>query len=191
MRRGGLEGRVCVCERLYAVRGRSASRGAWHVTRLLSCLFLPRSACRAAHVRTLDTHHPSATALSPPALVPPSAHASLLQHGNLREVVLREGDAHTDVRAPPSPSPPRRRRRARSFAVRPTRRLLVFCARRLSCAVWRHILTRTSPSRRTRVGLDAAGKTTILYKLKLGEVVTTIPTIGFNVETVRVPSVST
>jgi GTPase SAR1 family protein len=32
------------------------------------------------------------------------------------------------------------------------------------------------------VGLDAAGKTTILYKLKLGEVVTTIPTIGFNVE---------
>ena len=36
------------------------------------------------------------------------------------------------------------------------------------------------------VGLDAAGKTTILYKLKLGEVVTTIPTIGFNVETVRV-----
>lgn len=35
------------------------------------------------------------------------------------------------------------------------------------------------------VGLDSAGKTTILYKLKLGEVVTTIPTIGFNVETVH------
>ncbi|KAK3548912.1 hypothetical protein QTP70_021710 [Hemibagrus guttatus] len=35
------------------------------------------------------------------------------------------------------------------------------------------------------VGLDAAGKTTILYKLKLGEIVTTIPTIGFNVETVE------
>lgn len=34
-------------------------------------------------------------------------------------------------------------------------------------------------------GLDAAGKTTILYKLKLGEIVTTIPTIGFNVETVE------
>lgn len=30
------------------------------------------------------------------------------------------------------------------------------------------------------VGLDAAGKTTILYKLKLGEIVTTIPTIGNN-----------
>merc|ERR1712225_227367 len=35
------------------------------------------------------------------------------------------------------------------------------------------------------IGLDAAGKTTVLYKLKLGEVVTTIPTIGFNVETVE------
>ena len=34
------------------------------------------------------------------------------------------------------------------------------------------------------LGLDAAGKTTILYKLKLNENVTTIPTIGFNVETV-------
>lgn len=31
------------------------------------------------------------------------------------------------------------------------------------------------------VGLDAAGKTTILYKLKLGEVKSTTPTIGFNV----------
>lgn len=29
------------------------------------------------------------------------------------------------------------------------------------------------------------GKTTILYRLKLGDVVTTIPTIGFNVETVE------
>ncbi|CAI0445739.1 unnamed protein product [Linum tenue] len=28
------------------------------------------------------------------------------------------------------------------------------------------------------VGLDASGKTTILYKLKLGETVTTTPTIG-------------
>ncbi|KAL9265203.1 ADP-ribosylation factor 1-like protein [Drosera capensis] len=40
------------------------------------------------------------------------------------------------------------------------------------------------------VGLDAAGKTTILYKLKLGEVVTTIPTIGFNVETLEYKHVS-
>merc|ERR1711968_93218 len=40
------------------------------------------------------------------------------------------------------------------------------------------------------VGLDAAGKTTILYKLKLGEVVTTIPTIGFNVETVEYKNIA-
>lgn len=33
------------------------------------------------------------------------------------------------------------------------------------------------------MGLDAAGKTTMLYQLRYGEVVTTIPTIGFNVET--------
>ncbi|KAJ4967203.1 hypothetical protein NE237_019052 [Protea cynaroides] len=40
------------------------------------------------------------------------------------------------------------------------------------------------------VGLDAAGKTTILYKLKLGQIVNTIPTIGFNVETVGYKNVS-
>lgn len=32
------------------------------------------------------------------------------------------------------------------------------------------------------LGLDAAGKTTILYKLKLNQTMTTIPTVGFNVE---------
>uniref|UniRef100_A0A8C1U949 ADP-ribosylation factor n=1 Tax=Cyprinus carpio TaxID=7962 RepID=A0A8C1U949_CYPCA len=41
-----------------------------------------------------------------------------------------------------------------------------------------------------QVGLDAAGKTTVLYKLKLGEVVTTIPTIGFNVEKVDYKNIS-
>ena len=35
------------------------------------------------------------------------------------------------------------------------------------------------------LGLDNAGKTTILYRLQVGEVVSTIPTIGFNVETVQ------
>merc|ERR1711990_834011 len=40
------------------------------------------------------------------------------------------------------------------------------------------------------VGLDAAGKTTILYKLKLGEVVTTVPTIGFNVEKVEYKNIT-
>ena len=35
------------------------------------------------------------------------------------------------------------------------------------------------------LGLDGAGKTTILYKLKLNETVNSVPTIGFNVETVQ------
>ncbi|KAF9187980.1 hypothetical protein BGZ51_000915 [Haplosporangium sp. Z 767] len=59
------------------------------------------------------------------------------------------------------------------------------------------ILTGTKPQKRAiakifgnkemrilMLGLDAAGKTTILYKLKLNQSVTTIPTVGFNVETV-------
>lgn len=33
------------------------------------------------------------------------------------------------------------------------------------------------------IGLDGAGKTTILYRFKLNETLTTIPTVGFNVET--------
>uniref|UniRef100_A0A8D0H9V2 ADP-ribosylation factor n=1 Tax=Sphenodon punctatus TaxID=8508 RepID=A0A8D0H9V2_SPHPU len=40
------------------------------------------------------------------------------------------------------------------------------------------------------VGLDAARKTTILYKLKLREIVTTIPTIGFNVEILEHKNIS-
>lgn len=51
-------------------------------------------------------------------------------------------------------------------------------------------LSSKKESRILMVGLDAAGKTTILYKLKLGEVVTTIPTIGFNVETVDYKNIS-
>eukprot|EP00931_Biecheleriopsis_adriatica_P035429 TRINITY_DN20396_c0_g1_i1.p1 TRINITY_DN20396_c0_g1~~TRINITY_DN20396_c0_g1_i1.p1 ORF type:complete len:253 (+),score=57.71 TRINITY_DN20396_c0_g1_i1:112-870(+) len=35
------------------------------------------------------------------------------------------------------------------------------------------------------VGLDNAGKTTILHRLKFAEVANTVPTIGFNVETVE------
>mmetsp|Transcript_50320 Transcript_50320/g.133621 ORF Transcript_50320/g.133621 Transcript_50320/m.133621 type:complete len:181 (-) Transcript_50320:202-744(-) len=44
---------------------------------------------------------------------------------------------------------------------------------------------RRSDSRVLLLGLDGAGKTTILYRMKLGEPVSTIPTIGFNVEVVR------
>ena len=42
--------------------------------------------------------------------------------------------------------------------------------------IWQRLIGKTE-MRILMVGLDAAGKTTILYKLKLGEVVTTIPTI--------------
>ncbi|CAG9314945.1 unnamed protein product [Blepharisma stoltei] len=40
------------------------------------------------------------------------------------------------------------------------------------------------------VGLDAAGKTTILDQFKLGKFVQTIPTIGFNVETIKYRNIS-
>jgi len=35
------------------------------------------------------------------------------------------------------------------------------------------------------LGLDAAGKTTVLYQLKFDEFTPTLPTIGFNCEKVR------
>jgi small GTP-binding protein len=41
------------------------------------------------------------------------------------------------------------------------------------------------PQRIIMLGLDAAGKTTVLFRLKLGELVATIPTVGFHVETVQ------
>jgi len=56
-------------------------------------------------------------------------------------------------------------------------------------SIWDRML-RKQEMRILMVGLDAAGKTTILYKLKLGEVVTTVPTIGFNVETVEYKNIS-
>lgn len=48
--------------------------------------------------------------------------------------------------------------------------------------VWTKLLGKKDV-RMLMVGLDAAGKTTILYQLKMNETVKTIPTIGFNVET--------
>jgi ADP-ribosylation factor 1/2 len=35
------------------------------------------------------------------------------------------------------------------------------------------------------VGLDGAGKTTILFKLKLGETIETVPTFGLNIEKIK------
>merc|ERR1712205_215904 len=59
----------------------------------------------------------------------------------------------------------------------------------LMSKVWQRLFSKQE-MRILMVGLDAAGKTTILYKLKLGEIVTTIPTIGFNVETVEYKNIS-
>ena len=39
------------------------------------------------------------------------------------------------------------------------------------------------------LGLDNAGKTTILYRLQVDEPVATVPTIGFNVETLQYTNV--
>lgn len=36
------------------------------------------------------------------------------------------------------------------------------------------------------LGLDASGKTTVLYRLKFGQYINTVPTIGFNCEKIRV-----
>ena len=54
-------------------------------------------------------------------------------------------------------------------------------------SIIRRLKERLYPSQGSTVsiiGLSGSGKTTILYYLKLGEIVQTIPSIGFNVETV-------
>ncbi|KAF2072351.1 hypothetical protein CYY_006346 [Polysphondylium violaceum] len=40
------------------------------------------------------------------------------------------------------------------------------------------------------IGLDAAGKTSLLYRFKMGNVVETTPTIGFNIESVQYKNVT-
>ncbi|KAJ1277699.1 hypothetical protein BS78_04G023500 [Paspalum vaginatum] len=47
----------------------------------------------------------------------------------------------------------------------------------------------TREMRVVMLGLDAAGKTTILYRLHMGEVLSTVPTVGFNVEKVQYKNV--
>mmetsp|Transcript_45591 Transcript_45591/g.93271 ORF Transcript_45591/g.93271 Transcript_45591/m.93271 type:complete len:182 (+) Transcript_45591:167-712(+) len=48
-----------------------------------------------------------------------------------------------------------------------------------------NLFSNTQDARILLVGLDSAGKTTVLYKFALNETVNTTPTIGFNVETVQ------
>lgn len=55
------------------------------------------------------------------------------------------------------------------------------------------LLSKLFKNREMRIlmlGLDNAGKTTILYKLKLGKTLKTVPTVGFNVETVKHKNIS-
>ena len=47
-----------------------------------------------------------------------------------------------------------------------------------------NLFMKSQQYRISMIGFDAAGKTSILYKLRLGEHVETFPTIGFNLETV-------
>lgn len=49
--------------------------------------------------------------------------------------------------------------------------------------LWDKLFNKLKDVRMVMVGLDASGKTTIMYRMKLGETAKTIPTIGFNVET--------
>ena len=56
-------------------------------------------------------------------------------------------------------------------------------------SVIRKVKSREKEMRMLLIGLDNAGKTTSLYKLCLGEVVLTQPTIGSNVEEVRYKNV--
>jgi GTPase SAR1 family protein len=62
-----------------------------------------------------------------------------------------------------------------SFAIKQVQQLQIMGL--AFSRIWERMFGKTE-QRILMVGLDAAGKTTILYKLKLGEVVTTIPTIG-------------
>jgi ADP-ribosylation factor protein 1 len=52
----------------------------------------------------------------------------------------------------------------------------------------RDLLLGHAEMRLLMLGLDAAGKTSIVYRMQLGEPVHTIPTIGFNVETIHYKS---
>jgi len=52
-------------------------------------------------------------------------------------------------------------------------------------SIWKKLTGKKNGVRLLMVGLDNAGKTTILYQLKIGETTKTVPTIGFNLETIQ------
>ncbi|XVF05116.1 hypothetical protein REPUB_Repub05bG0144000 [Reevesia pubescens] len=83
---------------------------------------------------------------------------------------------------------------AKNEKPHPSQTSLHFCNYFSSCfglsRASRFTLVFYMPQQRTLEEINVAGKTTILYKLKLGEIVTIIPTIGFNVETVEYKNIS-
>jgi ADP-ribosylation factor protein 6 len=60
----------------------------------------------------------------------------------------------------------------------------------LFTTAWKKVFNTKRNVRILMLGLDAAGKTTIMYKVKMNETVKTIPTVGFNVETMEYKNLS-
>ena len=56
-------------------------------------------------------------------------------------------------------------------------------------SLWKKLFSNTHEFKICIVGLDNAGKTTVLYQLSMGETVHTKPTIGSNVEEVFIRNV--
>lgn len=66
---------------------------------------------------------------------------------------------------------------------------ILFAMGNFTSKIWKQLFG-DNEYRMVMIGLDGAGKTTILYQFKLGTVTHTVPTIGFNVETVSYKKLS-
>ena len=91
--------------------------------------------------------------------------AHLVQEG-VRPDVRQQGDAGARARDATRPTPARLAPPFSPHPHEPTR------------PTSRPSLTPLPPTQVVMLGLDAAGKTTILYKLHIGEVLSTVPTLG-------------
>ena len=103
---------------------------------------------------------------------------------------LEDGDLHQARNAAAKPGAPILSHALRGALTQFERLFKCFSSIKVqSFACWLPWRT-VKPMRILILGLDAAGKTTILYKLKLGEIVRAIPTIGFNVETITYKNIT-
>jgi ADP-ribosylation factor-like protein 1 len=57
-------------------------------------------------------------------------------------------------------------------------------------SVWEKIFSTNREMKLLMVGLDAAGKSTILYRMRTNELINPKPTIGFNLEEIKIKNVS-